>query len=778
MFLANWFELSGVDEILAPTNEDSPAPKNRSEEESPIWSILAPRAESSDMSTIKTPAPKAVTATNGAGCKSGTNQNGDHVICQHCHQLTPIDGPRSSPTTISEDRALQLQDKDLNERVLKACSGAAATARDTNNYEKINRMFQFALYPYSGEYDPSDPPPPSKNLKKFKKHLEKHPDVITARAGMINGAFNGDTVLHSACHGEGNPEVVDFLLQQYILNDEDDRLDVDDRDCLGCTALHVAAYNGNATIIKLLKKAYETLEERENGAEGEGGLEEMTEQLKGMSTDEATTFKSPPPKSKIAVKSRSPKRSPKRSPARFAGKDAAIDLSGKTSLGLAVTSPRPSARRNRNELKKMLYKTGDRCVEGLKTPPNTRCGGNKAVFSPVRTGKTPPPINYLSPTPKKGNMAPLTSNSEYGTPFSSLPSTISEAAVDNGKGVHWGASEKPGWRGDMEDAICSHCPIGVPARPSNIESNAAILGIFGVFDGHGDGGIASEFIAQNLLIKLEQHPQWPVAYHSIDSDDNSTTEGDGAMMNVLKETFHELDIDLKNGASQGKHGGTTAIVALVSEAKMIVANVGDSRCILVKKKTDRSEGANELDLDNLEIIAMSEDHKPNLPTERPRIEAAGMTIHVDQIPPTEGQVGPTSIHKVKKSEKELLATSRAFGDFDFKSNENLTPSRQAVICTPEIVVRERKSDEDMYLILACDGIWDVMSNEEVGEFVVKHVSKRVANEEEDILAKVGDDLLDLCLDKGSQDNMSVQILSFPASGCDHSEVANDRKKLF
>ena len=84
----------------------------------------------------------------------------------------------------------------------------------------------------------------------------------------------------------------------------------------------------------------------------------------------------------------------------------------------------------------------------------------------------------------------------------------------------------------------------------------------------------------------------------------------------------------------------------------------------------------------------------------------------------------------------------------------------------------------MYLILACDGIWDVMSNEEVGEFVVKHVSKRVANEEEDILAKVGDDLLDLCLDKGSEDNMSVQILSFPASGCDHSEVANDGKKLF
>ena len=53
-------------------------------------------------------------------------------------------------------------------------------------------------------------------------------------------------------------------------------------------------------------------------------------------------------------------------------------------------------------------------------------------------------------------------------------------------------------------------------------------------------------------------------------------------------------------------------------------------------------------------------------------------------------------------------------DYDYKSNTELSPLQQAVVCTPEIIVRDRVDDEDMYLILACDGIWDVMSNEDVG----------------------------------------------------------------
>lgn len=806
MFLANWFELSGVDEILAPTHEDSPAPKGRIDEESPIWSILAPRAypdsDSAMGNASQTPAANRNIVNGDAAANVSANgmaQYGecDLVTCIHCNKPTPINGQRSTaPATLHEPPAPQISDQDqsidedLHARVIAATTGAAVSLRETDNtYEQISKMFDLITLNVSTAnfYDPNNP---TKHMKKFKKHIDKysHLNIIMARAGGIKSIPDGYTVLHAACHGKGNPEVVSFLLQEYVLkepaDDAEETLHINDRDIYGCTALHVAANFGNVVIEELLKNAYQVLEDREKG----GDLEEMTEQLKGMSTDQTGIF-TPPPKSKAAAKSRSPKPAKYISPIRFSGEDAPTDLSGRTPLGLAMTSREPGARRNRESSKKLLYgKGGDRCVEGERTPPNTRCGST----TPVRFGRSPlPPVNYLSPTPKKGRKMPMTSNSEYGTPFQSPPPSISEVGpVDKNIEVLWGVADKPGWRIEMEDAICAHClRARVPDHTSNTDRSSVVLGLFGVFDGHGDGGIASKFISQHLLEKLEQHPQWPVAYHTIDSDNNSSTEGDGAMMNVLEETFQGLDDDLKNGASQGQNGGSTAVVTLVSGGKLIVANLGDSRCILVKKRSGgEKEGAamTELNEDTLEVIPLSEDHKPNLPTERARIEAAGMTIHVDHIPPEEGQSAPTSIHKVKRSDRDMLAVARAFGDFDYKSNENLSPSRQAVICTPEIVVRERNLAEDMYLILACDGIWDVMSNEEVGMFVSKRVAERFANGEEDVLAKVGDDLLGLCLKKGSTDNMSVLILSFPASGfgsgldssAAQSEVVGEGKKLF
>ena len=163
-----------------------------------------------------------------------------------------------------------------------------------------------------------------------------------------------------------------------------------------------------------------------------------------------------------------------------------------------------------------------------------------------------------------------------------------------------------------------------------------------------------------------------------------------------------------------------------------------------------------------------------------------MTVQTDHVPPDDNDENGeyTTVYRVKKSDKELLGVARAFGDYDYKSNEELSVSRQAVVCTPEIVVRERKDDEDMYLILACDGIWDVMSNDEVGLFVARRVAELLGwtsasagtesagNElpannnttQGEVLARVGDDLLAECLRKGSRDNMSVMIVALPASG--------------
>ena len=56
------------------------------------------------------------------------------------------------------------------------------------------------------------------------------------------------------------------------------------------------------------------------------------------------------------------------------------------------------------------------------------------------------------------------------------------------------------------------------------------------------------------------------------------------------------------------------------------------------------------------------------------------------------------------------------GDFFFKNNEGAEPWGQPIICKPDVIIEER-SEEDEFITCCCDGVWDVMKNEEVTEFV-------------------------------------------------------------
>jgi hypothetical protein len=122
----------------------------------------------------------------------------------------------------------------------------------------------------------------------------------------------------------------------------------------------------------------------------------------------------------------------------------------------------------------------------------------------------------------------------------------------------------------------------------------------------------------------------------------------------------------------------------------------------------------------IEVVPMSEDHKPNLPRECARVESANLMVQTNVVRPPNvdnpmdggGEESPvaatTVVHRMRKSESNLLGVSRAFGNYGYKLNAELSPSRQAVVCMPKIAARERAYNKDMYLILACDGIWDVM----------------------------------------------------------------------
>lgn len=129
--------------------------------------------------------------------------------------------------------------------------------------------------------------------------------------------------------------------------------------------------------------------------------------------------------------------------------------------------------------------------------------------------------------------------------------------------------------------------------------------------------------------------------------------------------------------------GCTAIVACVDRMTLHVANAGDSRCVLCRGG---------------QTIALSEDHKPGQPAELARITAAGGWV---------SEVGRVNGN---------LNLSRSIGDLRYKGRADLPPDEQVITAAPEVrSIELHPSDE--FCVLACDGVWDVRSSEEVVAFV-------------------------------------------------------------
>jgi serine/threonine protein phosphatase PrpC len=139
--------------------------------------------------------------------------------------------------------------------------------------------------------------------------------------------------------------------------------------------------------------------------------------------------------------------------------------------------------------------------------------------------------------------------------------------------------------------------------------------------------------------------------------------------------------------------GCTACQAIITQNEIIVSNAGDSRAVLaLKSKNPKQYTAQPL----------STDHKPNLPGEKLRIEQAG---------------GFVSDNRVKCN----LSLSRAIGDHEFKSDKNIKSDMQMVICTPEI--SKAKVEDAEFLIIACDGIWDCLTNQQAVDYIGNLLNK-------------------------------------------------------
>lgn len=108
------------------------------------------------------------------------------------------------------------------------------------------------------------------------------------------------------------------------------------------------------------------------------------------------------------------------------------------------------------------------------------------------------------------------------------------------------------------------------------------------------------------------------------------------------------------------------------------------------------------------VQQLSFDHKPNNELESKRIIAAGGWVEFNRV-------------------NGNLALSRALGDFVFKRNEGKKAEEQIVTAYPDVEVRELTGDHE-FVLLACDGIWDVLSNEEVLEFVRSRIAQQIPPE--------------------------------------------------
>ncbi|KAL6134212.1 hypothetical protein ACLB2K_066445 [Fragaria x ananassa] len=173
----------------------------------------------------------------------------------------------------------------------------------------------------------------------------------------------------------------------------------------------------------------------------------------------------------------------------------------------------------------------------------------------------------------------------------------------------------------------------------------------------------------------------------------------------------------------GPTSGSTACVAVIRNNQLVVANAGDSRCVISRKG---------------QAYPLSKDHKPDIENEKERILKAGGFIQVGRV-------------------NGSLNLARSIGDVEFKQNKQLPVEKQIVTANPDVQSVEI-CDDDEFLVIACDGIWDCMSSQQLVDYVreqLKHENK---------LSVVCERVFERCLapSTGGEgcDNMTMILVQF------------------
>jgi len=293
--------------------------------------------------------------------------------------------------------------------------------------------------------------------------------------------------------------------------------------------------------------------------------------------------------------------------------------------------------------------------------------------------------------------------------------TLSEPVVekhsDNGQDdrVFYGISCMQGWRISMEDAHATILDLQ-PLEGEDLKPAAPDVRVsfFGVYDGHGGDKVAL-YTGENL--------------HKIIAKQDAFKSRD--FEQALKDGFLAIDrAILSDPRYEEEVSGCTATVGIVTNDKIYVGNAGDSRTVLGVKGRAKP---------------LSFDHKPQNEGEKARICAAGGFVDFGRV-------------------NGNLALSRAIGDFEFKKSADLPPEQQIVTAYPDVTIHDL-SDDDEFIVFACDGIWDCQSSQAVIEFVRRGIA---AKQE---LSAICENMMDNCLASNSEtggvgcDNMTISVVA-------------------
>lgn len=372
--------------------------------------------------------------------------------------------------------------------------------------------------------------------------------------------------------------------------------------------------------------------------------------------------------------------------------------------------------------------------------------------------------------------------------YLSAPETTKHSSDASYGKLSWGVSSMQGWRTDMEDADLA---IG------NLEGAYEGIGLFAVFDGHGGKEVAmfcEDLFPSNLrkqgrenlpqaltrtfhrMDEMLREPEGQATFLAIkrrakgQGDDDEEVKPRNVKMlsnsirndlaearekgSLTKEEAHQVMMKMVflkrleaqpavEASSAADHVGCTANVVLILPGEpygsVMCANCGDSRAVLCRGGR---------------VVELSHDHKPNQAREKNRIEAAGGYVEVIAG-------GPRQHYRVNGN----LNLSRAVGDLEYKKRSDLGPEAQIICSTPDII-EETLTAEDEFVVLACDGIWDVMTNQEVVDFVrprLKNATK---------ISAIVEELLDRCV---ASDPKETQGLGCDNMTCVIVDLKNPRQ---